>query len=66
MALLTEGFGRLTGREPMLTIDGLRMAGTPMYFSSAKSERMLGHRARPWQEAVGDAIAWFREQGMLR
>ncbi|GGC32822.1 hypothetical protein GCM10011504_08810 [Siccirubricoccus deserti] len=66
LALLTEGFGRLTGREPMLTIDGLRMAGTPMYFSSAKSERMLGHRARPWQEAVGDAIAWFREQGMLR
>jgi dihydroflavonol-4-reductase len=66
LALLTEGFGRLTGREPMLTIDGLRMAGTPMYFSSAKSERVLGHRARPWQEAVGDAINWFREQGMLR
>lgn len=50
----------------MLTLDGLRMAGTPMYFSSAKSERMLGHRARPWQEAVGEAIAWFRDQGMLR
>jgi dihydroflavonol-4-reductase len=66
LALLAEGAGRLTGWEPMLTLDGLRMAGTPMYFSSAKSERVLGHRARPWQEAVGDAITWFREQGMLR
>jgi dihydroflavonol-4-reductase len=66
LALLNEGLCRLTGREPMLTLDGLRMAGTPMYFSSAKSERMLGHRARPWQEAVGEAIAWFRDQGMLR
>ena len=49
----------------MLTLDGLRMAARPMYFSSAKAEQVLGHRARPWQEAVAEAIAWFREQGML-
>ena len=48
-----------------LTLDGLRMAARPMYFSAAKAERILGHRARPWQEAVADAVAWFREQGML-
>ena len=53
----------MTGREPMLTLDGLRMAGQRMYFSAAKAERVLGHRARPWQEAVADAIAWFRAAG---
>ncbi len=65
-AVVAEGWGRLTGGEPMLTLDGLRMAGRPMYFSAAKAERVLGHHARPWQEAVAEAIAWFREQGMLR
>ncbi|WP_135469483.1 hopanoid-associated sugar epimerase [Crenalkalicoccus roseus] len=65
LALASEGVARLTGREPMLTLDGLRMAGHHMYFSSARAERVLGHRARPWQEAVGDAIAWFRQAGML-
>ncbi|MDN3566460.1 hopanoid-associated sugar epimerase [Paeniroseomonas aquatica] len=64
-AVVAEGWGRLAGGEPMLTLDGLRMAGHPMYFSAAKAERVLGHRARPWPEAVAEAIAWFRAQGML-
>ena len=42
-----------------------RMAAQRMYFSSDKAARVLGHRARPWQEAVADAIAWFRGAGML-
>lgn len=65
LALGAEAAARLTGREPMLTLDGLRMAGHRMYFSSARAERVLGHRARPWQAAVDDAIAWFQERGML-
>ncbi|MBY0335219.1 MAG: NAD-dependent epimerase/dehydratase family protein [Acetobacteraceae bacterium] len=65
MAWVAEQAARLTGREPMLTLDGLRMAGHHMFFSSAKAERVLGHRARPWQEGVRDAMAWFRAQGML-
>jgi dihydroflavonol-4-reductase len=65
LALAAEGLARLTGREPMLTRDGLRMAGQRMYFSSAKAERVLDHRARPWQAAVTDAIAWFKAEGML-
>lgn len=65
LAAAAEGVARLTGREPMLTLDGLRMAATPMFFSSEKAARVLGHRARPWQEAVREAIAWFRAEGML-
>jgi dihydroflavonol-4-reductase len=65
MAVASEAVARVTGREPMLTLDGLRMAGQRMYFSSDKAARVLGHRARPWQEAVSDAIAWFRARGML-
>ncbi len=64
-AYAAEAVARLTGREPMLTLDGLRMAGHAMFFSSDKAARTLGHQARPWQEAVADAIGWFRAEGML-
>lgn len=57
---------RLINGEPMLTRDGLAMSAQRMFFSSAKAARVLNHHARPWQEGVRDAIAWFRAQGMLR
>ncbi len=65
LALGAEAWARVSGQEPMLTLDALRMAGHRMYFSSAKAERVLGYRARPWQDGVADALAWFRAQGML-
>ena len=60
-----EAIARVTGREPRLTVDTLRMAGHHMYYSSARARDELGYRARPWQQAVGDALAWFRERGMI-
>jgi len=66
VAAVAETWGRITGREPMTTFDGLRMARKKMFFSAAKAERELGFRARPADQALADAIAWFRAQGMLR
>lgn len=65
VALAAEGWGRLTGREPFVTLDGLRMAATPMVFCSAKAERALGYRHRPAAAALADAVEWFRRQGMV-
>jgi len=65
LAVIAEGFGRLTGHEPMLTRDALAMAKYKMFFSSARAERELGYRARPYGEAIGDALAWFTAEGML-
>ncbi|MFC7553905.1 hypothetical protein ACFQU7_19335 [Pseudoroseomonas wenyumeiae] len=56
---------RLTKREPMLTVDGLRMARHRMFFTSAKAERELGYRARPYAQGVADALGWFRGAGYL-
>jgi hopanoid-associated sugar epimerase len=61
-----EAVARLTGREPFLTRDALRMAEKRMFFSAARATRELGYRARPWREAVTDALAWFKAQGMVR
>jgi dihydroflavonol-4-reductase len=41
------------------------MAKYRMYFSSTKAERDLGYSARPYREALIDAVAWFRRQGMV-
>ena len=60
-----EAMARLTGREPFVTADALRMAGHHMYFSSAKAERELGYVARPYRQALADALAWFGAAGML-
>ena len=42
----------LTGREPFLTLDGLRMAKYRMFFSSAKAERDLAYRPRPYKQGA--------------
>jgi dihydroflavonol-4-reductase len=66
VAVLAEAWARLSGREPFVTLDGLKMARKKMYFSSARAERDLGYRARPARAALEDAIAWFRARGWCR
>jgi dihydroflavonol-4-reductase len=65
LAWAAEAVARVTGKEPMLTADGLTMARARMYFSSARAERVLGYTARPYGEAIDDALHWFREAGYL-
>ncbi|HZZ87975.1 MAG TPA: hopanoid-associated sugar epimerase [Caulobacteraceae bacterium] len=65
LAYAAEAVAQVTGREPILTRDALKMASHHMFFSSAKAERELGYGARPHGEALADAIAWFREAGRL-
>jgi dihydroflavonol-4-reductase len=60
IAFALEIAARATGREPFVTIDGLRMAKKKMFFSTAKAECELGYKARPARAAIEDAVAWFR------
>lgn len=66
LAWLAELGGRISGKEPFITLDSLRMARHHMFYSSAKAERELGYRARPYVEALKDALDWFRAAGMLK
>ena len=65
LALACEGIARLTGRDPLVTRDHLRMARKLMFFSSAKAIAELGYQPRPATEAIADAIAWFRAHGRI-
>lgn len=66
IAMIAECWARLSGREPFATLDGIRMARKWMYFSSAKAARELGYQFREPDEALRDAISWFRQAGYLR
>ena len=66
IALAAEIIATMTRREPFLTLDGLRMSRQRMFFTSAKAERELGYRARPYTEGLRDAVDWFRGAGYLR
>jgi dihydroflavonol-4-reductase len=65
VAYAAQAMALFTGREPLATVDGIRMADHHMFFTAAKAERELGFRARPYREALKDAIDWFRQADYL-
>jgi dihydroflavonol-4-reductase len=66
IAIAAEAWARVSGKEPMVTQDGLRMAKWRMWFSSAKAERELGYQHRPASQALEEAVRWFRARGDYR
>ena len=66
LAWAAEGFAKLTGREPFVTADGLRLAKYRMFFDDRKAREKLGYVSRPWQHGIADALDWFRRAGMVR
>lgn len=67
IACLSEGWAHLvTKREPRATLTGVRLARKRMFFSIRKAERFLGFHPRPVEEALRDAVDWFRKNGYLR
>ena len=65
LAVATEAVAYLTGKEPFLTRDALKMSRHHMFFSSAKAERELGYHARPYADGLSDALEWFRQAGYV-
>ncbi len=66
MAYAAEAVTRLVGRgEPFVTVDGARLARKHMYFRSDRARDELGYQPRRAAEAIGDAVAWFRDNGYL-
>lgn len=63
VAVVAEAWGRMFGGEPMVTLDSIRMSRKRMFFSSEKARASLGYAPRPAQEALRDAVTYFRSQG---
>lgn len=66
VAYLMETWARLAGgNEPLVTVDGVRLAKKRMFFTSERAERELGFSPRPVEEGFRDAVKWFRQNGYL-
>ena len=55
--------GLLLRREPRVTLDAVRMGRKKMFVSSAKAERALGWKIVPVDDALRQAVDWFRSHG---
>jgi dihydroflavonol-4-reductase len=54
------------GKKPLANSTQVRYAYSDRFrFTSAKAERELGYTVGPFEDAVKDALAWFRARGML-
>jgi len=65
-AHINEAVSAITAREPVAPLGGVRMARFKMFYSPAKAVRELGLPQTPPQQAVQDAIEWFRANGFVR
>jgi dihydroflavonol-4-reductase len=62
IAYLAEFAARLrrSRNEPFVTVDGIKMSRSFMFFSSEKAKKAIGYAPRPAREALADAVEWLR------
>ncbi len=63
---VSTGLSYLTRREPMIPLDGVRMAHAPMYYDATKAVRELGLPQTPIEEAIRKAVDWFTANDYVR
>ncbi len=65
IAYCATAVAQITGREPFVSTDAIRMARKKMFFSSLKAEKELGYIHRSPSVAIADALQWFRTAGYI-
>jgi len=53
------------GKKPSLALDGVRMAQQTMYYNAQRAVRELGLPQTDLDQAIREAVAWFRQEGMV-
>jgi len=64
-ACVNEALSCCTGREPLIPLAGVRMAGKFMFFDSAKAVHELELPQHPVDQALAKAVEWFRRNGYV-
>jgi dihydroflavonol-4-reductase len=61
-----EWMSRLTGREPQIPVEGVKMSRHRMFVESDKAERELGYTPGSVEAALGRAVSWYEANGYVR
>lgn len=65
-AYMGEGLAKFTGKAPRAPLAGVLMAKYKMFFNPAKAIQQLGLPQTPPEQALRDAVDWFRANGYVR
>jgi dihydroflavonol-4-reductase len=60
-----EAWAKVSGQPPRAPLAGVRMAKHWMWFNPAKAIRELGLPQTPPEDALRDAVEWFRANGYV-
>jgi dihydroflavonol-4-reductase len=60
------GISALTGREPRIPVEGVRMARHTMFADCSKAQHELGFRPGPAEPALRRAARWYIENGYVK
>jgi len=63
--VVTTGWAYLTGVEPRAPLDAVRMSKKKMWVTHEKAARDLGFRPGPAEDALRQAVEWFRANGYV-
>jgi dihydroflavonol-4-reductase len=65
-AYVDEGIAKITGKPPKAPLAGVRMAKYKMFFDPSKAINELGLPQTPPEQALREAVEWFRENGYVK
>lgn len=61
--VFSTGWASISGREPRVALDAVRMSAKKMWVSCQKAEDRLGYRPGAVDSALHRAVDWFRSNG---
>ncbi len=61
--LFSTGWAKISGKEPRVPLDAVRMSAKRMWASHEKAAKELGYQPSSVQEALARAVDWFRANG---
>lgn len=65
-AIADTAFARLTGREPRIPIEGVRIARHSMFVNDAKAREELAYSPGPVKAALERAVNWYVASGYVK
>jgi dihydroflavonol-4-reductase len=60
-----EFLSRLSGREPGIPVEGVKMSRHKMFVDSDKAERELGYKPGSVEAALARAVCWYTDHGYI-
>lgn len=65
LACINEVLSRMTGTEPLIPLEGVKMANRFMFFDSSKAIRELGLPQTSVTAALEEAVKWYIDNGYV-